>query len=457
MKKIKIITLVLFFAVVVLPVVFFNFEANAISEIDNRVLTENPFRPDAEGDLTGNIESYVNDRVGLRREMILSYTWLNDKVFGKMTHPSYSYGKEGYVFGAGVTTSGMFSQFHVTFADMVLELQQYCEARDIPFLFVFEPAKPAVLSEYLHDGINYSRDWVDLFFRELEQRGINYLDNTAVLQEVNDRGIAVFNPKYDANHWNDIGAYYGTEAILQRMQQMLPDTYVNSLSDFKVEEDVMEYLPVSLFPIHETVPKISLNTPYTKLTGNYTGLARHPSYPAFGYYVNEQRLAEGSPKALVFQGSYMNEAGYKFMINALGEYIHVHDYQNVIDLPYYFNIFKPDCVIFEVAEYTFAEHYFDPAAMEAIDYNQPLAAYGQCSRKDETLAPADIAVETGETLTKLEWLCGEEADYAWLLLDDEYDMKKTERGYEVTVPTEAWRADGFCIVTYRDGVLSYYR
>ena len=78
MKKIKIITLVLFFAVVVLPVVFFNFEANAISEIDNRVLTENPFRPDAEGDLTGNIESYVNDRVGLRREMILSYTWLND-------------------------------------------------------------------------------------------------------------------------------------------------------------------------------------------------------------------------------------------------------------------------------------------------------------------------------------------------------------------------------------------
>ena len=39
------------------------------------------------------------------------------------------------------------------------------------------------------------------------------------------------------------------------------------------------------------------------------------------------------------------------------EYIGVHDYQNVLNLDYYFNIFQPS-IVFEVAEYTFSDSYF---------------------------------------------------------------------------------------------------
>ena len=108
MKIIKIFTILIFFSLIIVPIVSFNFEPNSASTIDNRMLTENPFSAEAlasGGDLTENIQSYVNDRIGFRDDMILAYTVLNDKIFGKMTHPSYTYGKEGYVFGAGLTLS----------------------------------------------------------------------------------------------------------------------------------------------------------------------------------------------------------------------------------------------------------------------------------------------------------------------------------------------------------------
>ena len=178
MKIFKIFFIFFFIVSISISGIFFNFTPQAISEIDNRMLAENPFKNNTEGDLTKNIENYVNDRIGFRDEMILSYTVLNDKLFNKMVHPSYTYGKDGYVFGAGLTYTGLFSDYHIVFADMIEQQQEYCNSRGIPFLFVFNPAKPAVLTEYIPQGELYSRDWVDKFFEELDKRNINYVDNT---------------------------------------------------------------------------------------------------------------------------------------------------------------------------------------------------------------------------------------------------------------------------------------
>lgn len=54
----------------------------------------------------------------------------------------------------------------------------------------------------------------------------------------------------------------------------------------------------------------------------------------------------------------MNGYEYKYLMNGFSEYIYVHDYQNIINFPYYYNIFKPKCVVFEVAEYTLENGYF---------------------------------------------------------------------------------------------------
>ena len=130
MKAIRCIFIVIFFALLLTPLLMFNFEEHAISMIDNRVLTSNPFfhtksadadggdqaqngasdeqstevrmsieytvsekdaagrtvrsfppyresaaasaGSDLTGDFTTDVENYVNDRIGLRDEMILA-------------------------------------------------------------------------------------------------------------------------------------------------------------------------------------------------------------------------------------------------------------------------------------------------------------------------------------------------------------------------------------------------
>lgn len=436
MKVLKSVSIVVFSAIIVLPLIFFNFEPNSVSEIDNRLLADNPFT-NVEGDVTKSLENYVGDRIGFRDEIILGYTLLNDKLFGKMTHPSYTYGKNGYVFGAGITTKGIFSDYHIVFADMVAATQEYCEDRGVPFLFVFNPAKPAVLSEYIKDGINYSRDWVDLFFAELDKRGVNYLDNTKTLKSAKENGVTVYNQKYDANHWNYFGAFHGTNAMLESLKSRVSNIHINDLSEFEVSEEIMKSLPVSNFPINEAVPLVELKSEVKSLSDKYRNeLNMHPSYRTFNYFLNEQRKAEGAPRALVFQGSYMNGFGYKYLANSFSEYISVHDYQNIIDLPYYFNIFKTDCVIFEVAEYTFNEIYFAFEEMKKIDYNKPLEHYKELNVTERYLTDKEITVTKGEVLTEILWSTSEDGESVWLLLGKEYDMKKTEGGYAATVSSK---------------------
>ena len=224
MKKIKIITVVLFFVLLAIPVITFNWKENVVSEIDNRNLTNNPFGDnyviDGEMDLSGALEDYVQDRIGLRSEMISAYTLLYDRVFGEMVHPSYMYGKDGYVF-AGVSYTE-FGEYHIAFSDMIKRVQDYCADRNVPFVFMFDPSKATVLRDKLADGINYNNDWVEEFFEALNDRGINYVDNTELMIEKTEEGEDVFNQKYDAGHWNDLGAFYGVNSVLEDLKKIFP-------------------------------------------------------------------------------------------------------------------------------------------------------------------------------------------------------------------------------------------
>lgn len=462
MKRLRVITVICFVLIILIPVLTFNFEENAISVIDNRELAKNPFSISREAlgeeegyeeeeygeeektGLTENIENYVSDRIGLRDEMILSYTILNDRIFGKMVHPSYIYGKEGYVFGAGRNVYPGYGEYQEVFADMVLKIQDYCKERNVPFLFVFEPAKPAVLTQYLPEGENYDREWVDLFLKALDGRGINYVDNTVILREKTAEGEAVFNKKYDANHWNDLGALYGTNEILAAMQEEIPQVHVNSEEDIVYDEILETTLPVSEFPIEEMVPSIEVLMSCDSLTEEYEEeLSLNENYDAFGYYVNQERLDEGAPRALVFQGSYMNVYGYKYLENGLGEYIYVHDYQNAIDFPYYFNIFKPEYVVFEAAEYTFNNEYYDFERMAAMELNPTLESALDDSDdiEEKKLRKDSLTVEKGKKLTKIIWNTDSYLRRGWLRLggDVVYDLNWTESGYETTILTEEYR------------------
>lgn len=449
MRKIKILSIIIFFVILMIPVVKFNWQENVISTIDNRELINNPFGknyiPANEGDtITTGIDYYISDRLGYRDQMIKVYTVANDKLFGEMVHPSYAYGENGYVFSKGISHPE-FGEYHIVFADMVEKMQNYCKSRDVPFIFVFNPSKETVLENKLKDGINYNNDWVDSFFEALDERKVNYIDNTKLMKQKTKEGEEVFNKQYDAAHWNDTGAFYGVNHILTALRSECPDLHINSMDEFTLKKKLNTSLPVSDFPIHEYEwrfkPKKKSSTAQTK---DYTGeLEIDDEHPYFCYSINEH--VDNSYKGLVFQGSYMNGKGTKFLQNALHEYIAVHDYQNVLNFSYYYNIFKPDFAVFEVAEYTFMDDYFSFEGMMQMELNPELNQFDLLETQTADLNPDGFFVEQGDQLSKITVEPPEEnIQYMYLQIGNEiFDLMKSSEAnlYEVTIENDRLNPD----------------
>lgn len=98
MKIIRIVFVLVISCIIGICLLNFNFEPNSISEIDNRELADFPIPGAEDMDYTEAVDNYVSDRIGFRTEAIDAFTWLNDKLFGEMIHPTYTYGKDGYIF-----------------------------------------------------------------------------------------------------------------------------------------------------------------------------------------------------------------------------------------------------------------------------------------------------------------------------------------------------------------------
>ena len=375
MKKISnIIYILCFLLILAVPLCFTETAENVRSEYDNRLLAELPEAGDA--DFSGRFESYLRDRIGFRSKMMDTYQMLNDRIAGELTHPIYTYGKQGYVFFRMHDTI-RYGWYHKTFADAVLKMKEYCNARGAEFYFVFDPEKISVYRQYLPNGVNYDDQWADELLEYMESLGIKCVNNKALLTELS-KEEQVFNVKYDAGHWNDLGCFYATNNLWRTIHRDFPEVTEYKIEEFDTGTGIGKYLASSHFPVNEEVPSYRLKTGWNDISYQYDALDLNKNYSYFRYYVNNAPGSEALPRMLVFQGSYYNRSP-QFLAGRAKEYIGVHNYQNVLDLDYYFNIFHPDLVVFEAAEYTFSDTYFDSSRMAGLEYAPSLAGPGEDS------------------------------------------------------------------------------
>lgn len=445
MKKVKIISIILFFTILAIPLLTFNFKPDQISEIDNRKLTENPFTSGAD-DVLEELTSYFEDRIGLRGQMINGYTLLHDRLFSEMVHPSYTYGQDGYVYFK-MSKNNKYDDYEKTFVDFVDKAKIYCESRDIPFVFAFSPSKISVMDDKLPIGVNYDYSWVYEMFDEMEQKNIRYVDNLQTLSELYDSGEKVFNKQYNAGHWNDLGAFYGVNQILKELQNDYPTMHINTFDEFQIENKLQTSLMVSQFPIEDYDTIFTLNNPAENITEVFKDeLKVNEQYRTIGYYVNENVTSEDKPRVLVFQGSYMNGMGYKFFENACAEYIHVHDYQNVIDMEYYINVFQPDCVVFEAAEYVLNDTYFDSSKMAEKTFNPALSEVAEKTQK--VLTESDYVIDADGDIADISVNVPNGYKYYYLTAGDiTLDLIKGEDGkYTANVRSDEFNSEKLTLI-----------
>ena len=424
----------------IIPSLAINHQSNAISEIDNKVLTQ--FPEWGEGFQDG-VEIYIRERLGGRDGMITAYTVVNDFLFQEMVHPTYTYGKDGYVFFK-MHDNIEYSEFHQEFVRMVSKIDTYCKERGIKFYFLFDPEKISVYRRYLPEGVNYENEWVDQLINEMENMGIVCINNTDYLTALSYEEI-IFNKKYDAGHWNDLGGFYGLNHLFGRIHEDFAMVEPLSLNDFDISVEHKDSLPVSEFKIDEDVPKFQLKTRYKDYSAEvYKEIKIDPSYQHFHYYVNQEENAKSNPKILTFQGSYLNGRPPFIIANASTE-IGIHNYQNILDFDYYFNIFRPDIVIFEVAEYVFSDRYFNYGRMKNLDFSPGLFDKLNISEEEaeELLAEIDeypisvsgIIQEGKYVDTLIIDKMIPESKYAYLYTNGQvYDLRReNEKGYVLCI------------------------
>ena len=360
---VNVIKIMLFLAFLIVPVIFINRKDNQVSEIDNTILM-NADQVGKVNSLSDDTEVYLSQHIGFRDRMLTEYIDVNDKAFNMLIHPQYEYGKEGYVFFK-MPVEKQDAGYLKAFARFTKRMQKYCNKRDIYFLYCINPDKTEIYSEYLPAGVNLT------YFRQrylrvmLDKYGVNYMDNVPVLEEA-AKSQQVFNIKYDAGHWNDTGAYVGMSNILSELAKYDPSIPQNKREDYTAVESVNEYLPLSYFEINEPTVTLTRNKPEAiDISLQDTDVRINPMYNDFSHYVNPKH--KKLPRILVFRGSYFL-GREKFMTESFSESIFVHSYENVFNLEYYVERYKPDIVLFESVEYATINTYFPKEKLKTVKF-----------------------------------------------------------------------------------------
>ena len=421
MKRIKNVFNIIFIILLLIPLFFFNWKKDYISEIDNRKLSEFPSLAQINSDTFKNISNFFKDRLGFREDMITLYTNVHKNLLNTLVHPSYIYGKDNYVFFDLYQKS--FTDHTEHFVQSLNEVAKYIESRGAKFYVVLNPEKTSVYTEKLPEGVHYNRLWLDTLEEKLTESNIDVLKEKS-------KSEMVYNKQYDAGHWNDTGAFYGTNNILEFISKDFPNVHPHSKDDFTITEENRQYLPTSKIEVNELVPVYSLKeTNVEDLTGKYDlFINRDSQQNHFSYFKNNTEAANDLPKALVFQGSYLN-GREKYLEDRFKEYIAIHNYQNIFDIDYYMNLFQPDIVIFEVAEYTIHDQYFSYEKMKEMKLNPPL-------NKDallENVSKKNVTIE-GEVVSKVSFMDeNDEIEFAYLKSnDDYYDFRNKDKIFELS-------------------------
>jgi len=406
MKKAYIIRILIMGLILLLPLSRLNTTPEAKSDIDNKFLTDFPTIEQGFSPFLQQTNDYLTDRLGGRERLLQWNATFNDKLFGYLDHPSYEYGKGGYVFPKLRGFQQDF-EFLDEFTDFLLEIQNYCHDRGIPFVYQLNPAKWSVYPEFLPSGYNYHNERLAYLQSALVDKGIVHVDATNYLKELSSTE-QVFNRQFDAGHWNATGAFYSVNQLLEKMQELEPTIQLNDMADYIQGEELVTEHAVSKIKIHEYVPtlkEIEASWDYTDLKIRRE-IMLHPQHRSF---YRTQSDAENQVDLLMFHGSGFNGKGHPYIAPAVSTYQGIHNYQNLIDFDYYFNLFQPNFVVVNSAEYATTAAYFSRDNMAMKQFNPPLIPQDFTST-DETI---EIYAIDEDDYTSTIWLDELDIDYGY--------------------------------------------
>ncbi len=275
MKKTKVfnaIFLILFAAIIAVPIVTMKFLGGEYSSIEQRNLAGFPITKNQEtGELDisrSGIQNWISDNIGQRNNFIKLCVNFKYKLLGQSTSEKVLIGKDGWHFytmdhNIEIATGGYpISEKELK---IIAEKQQlisdYYKSMGVSYILMLTPSKVSVYPEYLPMSSKVaSKTPVDVVAEYLrENTNVVVYNSKDALIEAKNNGVGQLFHKTDT-HWNEKGSYYAYRGLHKIMVEngILDDEPIDVTfreGEFKGEFSAMlgdfDLLPAESAPIAE--------------------------------------------------------------------------------------------------------------------------------------------------------------------------------------------------------------
>jgi len=336
-----------------------------VFRLGNRVSTENRVRstfPQISGwsdavVFPRRLESYVNDRFGLRQHMIEAHNSLR-LMAGMPNVSDVIAGADGWLF----YTAHKILEQHTgvdRFSSDELErwvrhmevIRDWLDRRGVAFYVMIVPEKSSAYPEHLPDylgKIERERRFDQLATR-MTSSNVEFIDPRKALADAKASGIATFFA--GDSHWTDHGAFIGYQALMKAIQARFPNLQPLRLEDYdrslgKPWEADLDRMLAREQLVSHWVERLRLKDPSLR-----SGEPRASMRPGWNYRVEEfSNDKQGAPRLLVFGDSFTTYVmGPDMLYSSFRDPVWTHHNGGTLNLNLV-SEFKPEIVVVQMAE-----------------------------------------------------------------------------------------------------------
>lgn len=362
-KAINTVTILLFLAVITLPLLMFHHEKGRISIIENKTVASRPEFFAYEGLLDRRLPSdwdtYFTDNIGLKDEAILFNIAAKYTLFNDIDIKDYTMGKQGHLFYLTQpileTYQGLdepSAEILQTICESICTLDSAVQESGAKFFFMPIPNKEAIYPEFMPSDIHVISEnpMLHSVTEKLKaDTNVNVVDVESVLLEHKEDGELLYYRNIDPTHWNPYGAFCGYQALMKQIHTLDSEIHVLSIDEVTIEAREVQraFLYLQSYPIiQDTFSNLSDVDYAIAMTSGWMGHSDNSKPMGFSlagdtknqYFYYHNDILENGKTLMVFGDSYI----YTFMLPLLSE-----SFENV----YFLNTDSTPNQIFELLQY----------------------------------------------------------------------------------------------------------
>lgn len=233
--------------ILLLPVLFFNWKPDQVSVTENRMLAEPVSLKSGITTYMKSLDNCANDRIGFRDNLVRTYRNMMVHVF-RDGGEQVTIGKDGWLFYnedipdyTGTNIDMNLIDYQVS---ILREISNWCQQRNITFVFMVGPNKSTIYSEYMPSYIQQAEvTRLDILLDKLNQAGVlTVCPKEKLLQHKKSEELYY---KLDT-HWNSLGAQYAFKELNDKVN--LPKKNFNVNLSRIEHGDLKNMLGVANYP-----------------------------------------------------------------------------------------------------------------------------------------------------------------------------------------------------------------